>query len=440
PVDGLPVSTAVRQQVLLARTSIVSDGAGGAVIAWRDNRNDSDMFAARVLANGQVDPAWTANGIAIVSAPAAQFNGTIASDGHGGLFAVWQDRRNGPDSDIYMQHMLVTGARAAGWPVDGVPVCTENGLQSFPTLSTDTEGGVFVSWEDQRGSSTDIFAHHIRGDGTLAPDWPVAGLPVCTSVGNQTRPQILQDDDGGAFLAWTDARAGAIPSLYAQHVLGSGSLDPLWPATDLNFCAVFGSHLNLILIPDLAGGALAVWDDSRSGLNIYAHHLLLHGAADPAWPVNGRGVCTATNSQNSDGAAIPDGSGGLFSTWIDSRTLGTTGADIYAQRVQANGTLGGSVLDVPHGRTAGLDLAPLAPTPARADRLGLRYTLPRAGQVRLELLDVAGRMLAAHDLGVQGAGPHAYDWAPRTCIAAGLQFVRLRFGGDTRTVRAVIVE
>ena len=45
---------------------IVSDGTGGAIVAWRDLRNGTnfDIYAQHVLASGVVDPAWTAIGTA----------------------------------------------------------------------------------------------------------------------------------------------------------------------------------------------------------------------------------------------------------------------------------------------------------------------------------------------------------------------------------------
>ena len=440
PASGLAVCTAGGQQALL---SLLSDQAGGAIVAWRDLRNDTDLYAARVFVNGQLDPAWAVNGNPIVLGAGGQTNMVLAPDGHGGLIATWTDTRNGAAADIYAQRLLQNGSVAPGWPVNGIAVCTAAGLQRLPSIAPDAAGGAFIGWEDYRpGLTADIYAHHVRANGTLDPAWAVDGSAVCLAAGNQTGGRVAADAAGGMFVAWIDARAGSIPAFYAQHLLANGSLDPAWPVADLNFCAAFGNHVNLVLLPDGTGGALAVWDDARNGggLDVFAHHLLAAGIADPAWPVNGRGVSVLIGSQNAGGAVLADGSGGLVVAWSDTRTAATSGNDIYAQRVQANGTLGGSVLDVPHGRVTGLELAPLAPTPARSDRFGLRYTLPREGHVRLELLDVAGRMLAAHDLGIQSAGPHAYDWAPPTRIAAGLRFVRLRFGADTRTVRAVIVE
>lgn len=440
PPTGLPVCTMTGSQTLVAfNTSLVSDQQGGVLLAWRDNRNDSDLYVGHVLGSGQLDPAWPATGLAIASGPGAQFGAQVCADGQGGLFASWQDARSGPDYDIYVQHVRADGTTAPGWTANGTPICTASGVQQASSIAADGHGGIFVTWEDRRGASTDVYTQHVLATGAVDPAWPADGRATCAAPGNQTAPRVIGGELGSAFVVWTDSRAGSIPSLYAQHLLANGTLDPTWPATDLNFCAVFANHINLVVVSDGAGGALAVWDDNRSGLSVYAHHLTSQGV-DPSWPVNGLGVSTAAQGQNAGGAVVPDGSGGLVVTWSDSRSGGPNPNDIYAQRVKANGTLGGSVLDVPLPTAAGLSLAPLRPTPSRHQRLGLRFTLAQPAEVSVELFDVAGRRQASESLGTFAAGHHAFEWAPSTRLAPGLHFVRLRAGDEVRTIRAVLME
>jgi hypothetical protein len=438
PPNGLAVCTAAGIQ---ASVQMVSDDAGGAVLLWRDSRNDTDLYAARVFGNGQLDPAWPANGLAVASGPGAQVFAQSASDGHGGMVCVWQDSRDHVTTHPYAQHLLANGTIAPGWPANGIQVCAAAGAQTFPSVDSDGAGGAFVSWEDLRnGPTTDVYTHHVRLNGTLDPAWPVDGRATTLAPGNQTRPRVLGDPAGGAYVAWIDARAGSVPALYAQHLLANGTLDPAWPATDLGFNLAFGNHANLVLLPDGSGGALAVWDDGRSGFDVYAHHLLAGGFVDPNWPVNGRGVSTATQSQNAGGAAIADGSGGLIAAWSDGRTIASTNNDIYAQRVQANGQLGGTVVGVASRPPGAFALAPVTPTPSRSGRFGVRYTLPSEGDVTIELLDIAGRRLASRELGVQSAGAHDLQWKPTPRLPAGLHFVRLRFGAESRMARAITLE
>ena len=97
-------------------------------------------------------------------------------------------------------------------------------------------------------------------------------------------------------------------------------------------------------------------------------------------------------------------------------------------------------MDVPQASPSGLALAPLSPTPSRDGRLGVRFTLPREGSASVELLDLAGRVVAARDLGTLPAGQHSFDWSLGVRLAPGVHWVRLRFGAESRTVRAVTLD
>lgn len=438
PAGGSPICTAAGLQ---SGIGIVTDGAHGAVIGWRDTRNDTDYYAARVLANGVLDPAWQANGSPICVFAGAQLNAAFLSDGSGGLFATWQDTRGGATADIYAQHLLVNGAIAPGWPVNGTAVCTATGVQEFPAITGDGAGGIFVGWEDLRGGATsDVYVNHIQSNGTPDATWPTDGRAVCTATGNQTRPRVLGDGSGGVLAAWIDARLGSNPQLYAQHVLSTGSLDPALPAGDVALCLAFGSHSNLVLMPDGTGGALVAWDDGRSGLHIYAHHLLHSGLVDSSWPADGRAVSNAAGSQSAGGAGIPDGSGGLILAWTDTRSQATTGSDIYGQRVQANSQLGGTVVGVSSVSRPGFVLRTPTPTPSRRSGLRINFTLPDEGAVFITLLDVGGRALRSWDLGILGAGAHEFPLGSLESLPAGVYLVRMSFHDQTLAVRAPILE
>jgi hypothetical protein len=87
----------------------------------------------------------------------------------------------------------------------------------------------------------------------------------------------------------------------------------------------------------------------------------------------------------------------------------------------------------------GLALAPPAPNPARGT-VRLSFDLPRATRVRMDVLDVQGRLVATLADGEFGAGRHerAWDGATTRGRAAGLYFVRLRTP-DGRLVRRVVL-
>src|SRR5262249_5290907 len=104
PVNGRALCTATGSQTNVA---IVPDLAGGAVVSWQDARNGSantDVYAQHVLANGTADPGRTANGRPLGSATGNQIAPVLASDGAGGAIGAWQDQRSGT-FDVYAQRV-----------------------------------------------------------------------------------------------------------------------------------------------------------------------------------------------------------------------------------------------------------------------------------------------------------------------------------------------
>ncbi|MFC2156121.1 hypothetical protein ACFLRB_06510, partial [Acidobacteriota bacterium] len=86
-----------------------------------------------------------------------------------------------------------------GWnssPITNTPVCTAENEQKRPQLVEDDSGGAVIIWEDSRkGSDYDIFAQRIDAAGALL--WETGGISVCTAGGPQRYPQIAADGVGG---------------------------------------------------------------------------------------------------------------------------------------------------------------------------------------------------------------------------------------------------
>ncbi|MCK4353305.1 T9SS type A sorting domain-containing protein [candidate division WOR-3 bacterium] len=88
---------------------IVSDGSGSAIIAYETwaSGDTSDIYAQRVDSEGVVQ--WTPNGVVICDATDEQWVPRVISDGSGGAIITWQDERSG-NWDIYAQRVDSTGS------------------------------------------------------------------------------------------------------------------------------------------------------------------------------------------------------------------------------------------------------------------------------------------------------------------------------------------
>jgi hypothetical protein len=320
--DGVAICTAANDQM---NPQLISDGSGGAIVAWEDARGgNDDIYAQRVSAGGVVQ--WETNGVAICSATNNQDAAGIVADGSGGAIIAWEDYRTG-NYDVYAQRVDASGALQ--WTGDGVAVCAAANTQSLPDIVADGSGGAVVAWQDYRDGTSDIFAQRLDGSGAVL--WAADGVPLCTAGNNQSYPTIDSDGSGGAIVAWQDYRSGNL-DIYAGRVDTSGTV--LWTADGVPLCSAASDQMNPRLVADGAGGAIVAWRDNRGGSSSDVYTQRVDSIGVVQWTTDGVAVCAAANIQYNP-ALISDGSGGAFITWQDFR--GGTYPDIYGQDVNASG-------------------------------------------------------------------------------------------------------
>ncbi len=383
--DGVPVC---RAQYAQSQVCIAPDGAGGAFIAWTDDRGAfRNIYAQRLDSLGTAQ--WTAEGEALGFATRTQIDPAIAGDGaghaivtytdqkttsndeicsagfdgntilwradrvswasgpqngsrvipdaSGGVFVTWDDRRSGSYTDyydIYAQRVLFDGT--VMWAQDGVPVCDARYQQSGTRACLDGSGGVIVAWIDKQVGTGyfDVFANRLDVNGVR--QWGAGGRPVVSVPGSHEYYQhLVPDGAGGAILVWQDDRNTAnVVDLYAQRIDGAGQ--PLWQANGVPVCVAPNDQLLSItqavnMTSDGAGGAVIVWEDKRGGASdLFAQRLDASGHT--LWPANGIPVCTAPQSQRAP-SVMSDGAAGAVVAWYDERS----GRDIYAARLRASG-------------------------------------------------------------------------------------------------------
>jgi hypothetical protein len=327
--------------------SIISDSANGAIITWEDYRNggvNSDIYARRI--NGSGVAQGTANGVAICIATNDQVKPLMVSDGSGGAIITWRDFRNETTGDIYSRRF--NSSNIAQGTGNGVAICTAANIQETPTLTADGSGGAIIGWSDLRGgilgpagnTGYKIYIQRINASGVV--QWSANGLPICTLESDMMLPVINSDGSGGAIISWQDYRANAsgvfMQDIYAQRVSSSGSVQ--WTTNGIPVCTAISNQSSPSIITSSNGNSIITWEDKRNGLkDIYAQGIDANGIA--LWTLDGVAVCTAPNDQNYP-AIISDGNEGAILTWGDNRGNGTaiTFYSSYTQRVNANGLLG----------------------------------------------------------------------------------------------------
>lgn len=257
---------------------LAPDGAGGAVAAWSDHRDGVHfhVFAQRVNATGI--PQWAADGVALCTLSTDQQSPAIVADGAGGAIVAWSDNRIDA-GDLFAQRLNAAGV--AQWTPCGAPVCQFAGLQTLPVLVPDGASGAIVAWAEQRGADFDVFAQRLGADGIMK--WPANGVTVTAAANTQFIPSMIPDGAGGAIVAWNDYRKGSEYDIYAQRVSPSGQT--LWTLDGAAISTAFRDQSVLEqgataptsawLASDGAGGAIIAWEDLRNGgsSDIYAQRI-----------------------------------------------------------------------------------------------------------------------------------------------------------------------
>jgi hypothetical protein len=438
-----------------SRPRIVGDDRGGAIVIWDSAPTISDpegnVHAQRVGPDGL--RRWATNGVPIGAIP----NGLLIPDARSGAIVVWSERRAATD-DVFAQRVDSTGVTQ--WGPAGSPVCAAAGAQGAVTAVPDGFGGVIAAWQDARSGDYDIYASRLFASGETAPGWPTDGLGLCVAGQSQIIPVAFSDDSSGCVVAWCDFRSGAAFDIYAQRVSSAGAIATGWPANGAALCTAGGSQIDPLLVRDGSGGAIVAWNDGRSNGDVYgtrvsgagvvgevttAVEMALVGAdATPdrvtlRWFVSTRGVVVIERAVDGGGwtfagEASPDASG--LVRWEDRdvapehrygyRIVVRDGAD---ERRSAP-----AWITVPSASV--LELSGFVPNPTRVPT-SIAFALRSAAPARLEIVDVAGRLVLAREVGALGAGRHVVT-APAT-MPPGVYVMRLVQGGRSVSVRGCVI-
>lgn len=407
---------------------IAMDDAGGAIIAWNDHRDFSDLFAQRIAADGA--KMWPVDGVVLCDAYNAQVGCQVVSDGVGGAIFAWGDNRLlSGTTDMWAQR--IDGLGNALWAPNGNLVSGAPGQQGFPLIASDGNSGVIVAWDDWRVPAADAYAQRMNADGTGA--WLTDGTAESAAAGNQYPRGVVGDGFGGAVTVWEDGRS-LTPNydIYAQLTDANGA--STWGADGTPICTASGKQSMPGVVSDGSGGFIIAWSDARGTYaNIFAQRVTGNGA--PLWTLNGVAIAPAASAQAGP-QMVSDGSGGAYVLWRDE----TGGYGLVAQRVGSLGLIPSGV--GPDRVPSGMTLSPGVPNPTGGP-VSFDVTLSAQSEARLAVYDVAGRLIATRSLGATNGTLNRFTFDGRddsgAMLPSGVYFCRIT-AGNASQVRKFVVQ
>ena len=310
-----------------------TDDQGGFWLAWTDQRAGNwDLFLSHVDANGVI-AAFSSDGMPIADDPAAQHSVRLLPDGAGGVWLGWIDERNGPDGDLFVEHVDSNGQRASG--ARGARVRGGAAIQQEPAIAL-AANGLWLAWTDRESDMLgDVRLQRVNTN--LENQLAAEGLPVRSESGiRESAPALCSLPGGEVLVGWEDSRdepSAVDADLRIQRVSPDGTF--LLAAAGAALCSVPGNQFELEL-EWADGSVLALWRDQRflPRSNLYAQKLNLNGQLQ--WQDTGMPLLEEeAQNRTSDPVILKDGQGGLQAFWFDE---GHGAPGLRTQRLDGNGS------------------------------------------------------------------------------------------------------
>lgn len=377
---------------------VVADGSGGGYLA---TARGTGYFLYRFAAEGSLAPHWPVTGVTVRDAPEARQALYVSSDGLGGTLLAWADYRNywteGTASDVYAMRILPDGSRAPGWPANGLRVTNLGGWEEARGIVPDGAGGAYLCY-DVIAPGWTTYVQHLTADGEVAAGWPANGRPVSDPPVGEDTGSIVSDEAGGCIVVWHGAGG-----IRARRFMAGG---PVAAAISLASAIVEDGAVRLAWFgPDAAGFPATV--ERRDGRSEWRALAEVRADGSGRFEHVDRPVAAGDRYAYRLRWREADGEHLTAETWIEVPALSLT-------------------------------LEGLRPNPAVGE-LSVSFVLPARGPARLELLDVSGRRLIAHELHDLPPGRHRLRLAGAGEVEPGVYWIRLVRGGEQRLARGVVV-
>lgn len=395
---------------------VAPDGAGGAIVAWHDDRNSINLQSAwvqRIKADGTL--AFPANGSECATTSGIHKWNPVAGKltGSEEVMAFWRYTNSDQNQEgLACQKFSATGSRS--FTDDGLiltPMSNVNNVVGYD-MATTADASYFVyNRGNQVGIDNTIQGMYITSTGANAWGNPVA---LSTLVSDKSRLQLVKGPGDAGLAFWKDGRLDGY-GIYGQKINTNGSLgNVVLPVELTNFSAtVSGNSVTLEWT--------TATETNNSGFSL--ERKAVNGEWTRVAEVTGNGTSTSPVSYSFTDAGLAPGKYNYRLIQRDFDGTETT-----------YNLLNEVVTGVPDK----FELNQNLPNPFNPVTV-IRFALPVAGEVSLKVYDALGEEITTLVNGVLESGWHEAVFDAKS-LPSGIYYYTLTSNGTVETKKMVLLK
>jgi len=323
------------QREVRAVDHMISDGTGGAIIATDYSYDERTLFVIKIDSEGNFP--WGEHGVYVRREGYCDHTLDVASDDSGGAIFIWQERKGEPGKKtnrIFTQRINAEGSLP--WEQDGVLLYTtpEGVYSEEPKVISDGSGGAIAIWMQEpegkiedgspKALLFDIYAQRVDAEGKAL--WEDNGIPLGITRGGGVctcNHLVVSDGTGGAIVVWEDLRKWFM-SLYAQKIDADGNIKWQPGGEEVCYIKTNASFWPRMAVSDGSGGAIVTYSNRAQKIDADGR---------TSWPDDG-----ILFTERGTHAMDYDGYGGVIIAWGSGKSMFKSERS-YMQRIDSEGKL-----------------------------------------------------------------------------------------------------
>ncbi len=409
---GNGVRVAIIDSVLQYNPQIASDGNGGCIVNFLDNRfaptptfPDFDIFTQRIDSAGNL--CWGDSAMRLTTLTGNWYNPMMLVNEHNDIFLRWS----------HMQKLDLDGNKL--WGNSGIPIGNLPGKISL----SDMMGGFFVSGVLYINNIYRISCNHV--DSTGQKLWGNDGITLVDSVlfghNESDVTGIMFDDSGNIIISYFFAKSGQ-PDTYLQKLTPTGM--KLFGDEGINVSdtsafswggGIVESEYNIICL----------WKDGSPATSFASRYDL---SGNPIWNDKKRIF--------GFGDFATDGQGGVITVIFISDF------SINLSKISKNGIIGEVITSIDFNKNEiipdDIILNQNYPNPFNGKTI-VKYWLNKTVEVELKIYDITGKTIQTLVRNKQAQGEHQIE-IDMNDFATGMYFCQLTAGNLSQVKKFLLIK